>query len=55
MSKRVQFRTSLDTESLAMPITMPSDLGAELLEAARWYAGEPEMELFRDHVRAQYP
>ena len=33
-------------------IIMPADLGAELSEAARWYAGEPEMEAFSDHVRA---
>ena len=35
-----------------MPIMMPSDLGSELSEAARWYAGEPEMQAFLDHVRA---
>jgi hypothetical protein len=29
-----------------MLITMPSDLGAELSEAARWYADEPEMRRF---------
>jgi hypothetical protein len=35
-----------------MPIMMPSDLGSELSEAARWYAGEPEMQAFLEHVRA---
>jgi hypothetical protein len=35
-----------------MPITTPRDLGAELAEAARWYAGEAEMEAFLDHIRA---
>jgi hypothetical protein len=33
-------------------ITIPSDLGAELSEAARWYAGEVEMEAFLAHIRA---
>jgi hypothetical protein len=35
-----------------MLITMPSDLGAELSDAARWYADEPEMQTFLEHVRA---
>jgi hypothetical protein len=33
-------------------IEMPSDLGAELSEAARRYAGEAEMETFLACIRA---
>jgi hypothetical protein len=32
-------------------IEMPADLAAELSEAARWYAGEAELEAFLEHVR----
>jgi hypothetical protein len=35
-----------------MPITIPHDLGAELTEASRWYAGEAALTVFSDHVRA---
>ena len=38
-----------------MPITMPADLGAELSEAARWYAGEAETEAFLAQIRDGYP
>jgi hypothetical protein len=42
-------------ESLAMPkIGIPSDLGTELSEAARWYAGEAETEAFLAHIRADH-
>jgi hypothetical protein len=37
-----------------MPITIPSDLGAELSEAARWYTDEPEMTAFLARIRAGY-
>jgi hypothetical protein len=34
---------------------MPADLGAELSEAARWYAGEAETEAFLAQIRDGYP
>ena len=38
-----------------MPITMPSHLGSELSEAARWYAGEDGTEAFLAHIRDGHP
>jgi hypothetical protein len=33
-------------------LSVGNDLGAELSEAARWYAGEAEMQAFLAHIRA---
>ena len=38
-----------------MPITMPSDLAAELSEAARWYGGEADTEAFLAHIGDGHP
>jgi hypothetical protein len=35
-----------------MPITIPHDLADELAEAAHWYPGSPEMEVFLEHAGA---
>jgi hypothetical protein len=37
-----------------MPFEISVDLGNELREAQRRYAGEPEWEAFLDHVRAEH-